>query len=155
MSVDVKLPSLMYFVLFSNKTAFFKLQDIFPECFIYREDSPQLEPCICLRENVCHVNKNCMSTLAQRVYALFEEVCTQSDVILLYFKKRNFNCLGAAVFYRNMGSIEPRTITMNPYAWKMIKSRGSIFQFDPSQDFFSTGGESGLVEGSEDFLEKV
>lgn len=134
----VDLPKILYFVVFSSKTAFFKLEDIFPECFFYREDSPQIEPLICLREeNSCTVGKNCMDVLAKRLYVLFEEVCLNSDLIILYFKKRNVPGLGAGVFDSEFEN--PKVITMNPHGWNMIKSRGNIYQFDPSQDFFLTG----------------
>lgn len=134
----VQLPKIMYFVVFSSKTSFFKLQDIFPECFFYRDQSPQIEPLICLREpNSCTVGKNCMDVLARRLHVLFEEVCLDADMIVLYYRKRNIEGLGAGVFDRAWEN--PRTITMNPSAWNMVKSRGNIYQFDPTQDFFLSG----------------
>jgi hypothetical protein len=134
----VQLPSILYFVVFSSKTAFFKLENIFPECFLYREQSPQIEPLICLREeNSCTVGKNCMDVLAKRLYVLFGEVCLNADLIILYYKKRNILGLGAGVFDRQFQN--PQTITMNPSAWNLVKSRGTIYQFDPSQDFFLSG----------------
>ena len=149
----VNLPSILYFVVFSSKTAFFKLQDIFPECFFYRDQSPQIEPLICMREeNSCHAGRSCMEVLAKRTYVLFEEVCLDSDIIILYFRKRNVQGLGAGVFDREFQN--PRVITMNPSAWNMVKSRGNIYQFDPSQDFFFSGVSAPpkKVEKSEDQL---
>lgn len=135
---------IMYFVVFSSKTAFFRLVDIFPECGLYQEKSPQLEPMVCLTENVCHVGHSCMDKLARRVHAIFEEVVPSADLLLLYYRKRNYDGLGASIFYRDMSN--PRNITMNPYAWERIKRRGKIFEFDPSVDFFLTGGDSHIGE---------
>jgi hypothetical protein len=135
---EVQLPTILYFVVFSSKTAFFKLQDIFPECFFYRDQSPQIEPLVCMREdNACTVGKNCMDVLAKRVYILFEEVCLDADVVILYYRKRNIQGMGAGVFDREFKN--PRIITMNPSGWNMVKRRGNIYQFDPSQDFFLSG----------------
>lgn len=147
----IDLPRIMYFVSFSSKTSFFRLKDIYPECFFYRDDSPQIEPLVCLREdNACTVGKSCMEVLAKRLYVLFEEVCPQSDMILLYYKKRNFVGIGAGVFDRRFEN--PRTITMNPSAWELIKGRGIVYQFDPSRDFFLSGSMAPLeeVKNSED-----
>lgn len=149
----VTLPSLMYFVVFSTKTAFFKFDDIFPECSFYRKDSPQIEPLMCLQfDNCCTVGKNCMEVLCRRLYVMFEEVCTQSDLAILYFKKRNFEGLGAGVFWADLE--RARVITMNPTAWERVKARGNVYQFDPNQDFFLTGSSAPPeeVEETEDQL---
>lgn len=127
--------SIMYFLNLSNRTAFFKLQDIFPECFLHREKAPQAEPMICLRDS-CPVNHNCMEILAKRLHALFD-LLPGVDLILLYSKKRNIEGLGTGVFWRDMQ--EPRVITMNPGAWKRIKLRGAVYQFQPGSSFFLSG----------------
>jgi hypothetical protein len=134
----VQLPSIMYFMVFSSKTSFFKLQDIFPECFHYREDSPNIEPLACLVEDMgCTVGRNCMETLCKRLYVLFAEICTSSDLILLYFRKRNYTGLGSGVFWPNLE--DAKVITMNPTAWERLKNSGNVYRFDPSRDFFLTG----------------
>lgn len=131
-------PSIMYFVVFSTKSSFFKLQDIFPECFLHREHAPQIDPLKCLLEdNACHVNHNCMEVLAKRVHILFQEVLPSVEVIVLYFKKRGSQSYGAGLFWRDMR--EPRAITMNPFAWSRVKQRGSIYTFSPNQSFFLNG----------------
>lgn len=136
--LNVTLPAILYFVVFSSKTAFFKLQDIFPECFLYREASPQIEPLVCLQENnACTVGKSCMETLCKRLYVLFQEVCAGCDLIILYYKKRNYDGIGAGVFWSNLEQV--RVINVNPFAWARIKRHGNIYQFDPSQEFFLTG----------------
>jgi len=122
-----------YFVVLSSNSAFFKLQDILPECFLYREQSPRLEALVCLRENACHVGHNCMETLVQRARALFEELLPTVSVLVLYFRKLDGG-YRAGLFWRDMR--EPRVITMNPYAWERVKARGKIFQFLPSESFF-------------------
>ena len=95
----VQLPSIMYFVVFSSKTAFFKFEDIFPECFHYRDQHPQIEPLVCMREDyACTVGKGCLDTLAKRIFILFEEVCANADLIILYYRKRNVQGLGAGLF---------------------------------------------------------
>ena len=132
------LNQIMYFVVFSSKTAFFKFEDIFPECFLYREKTPQIEPLMCLEEdNACHVGKNCMEMLAKRLLVLFKEVINNSDLMVLYFKKRGIQGIGAGVFWKDFRS--PRTITVNPFAWDKIKSTGKIFQFMPESEFFIFG----------------
>jgi hypothetical protein len=138
--------NIMYFVVFSSKTAFMKLQDTFPECFLYRENSPQIEPLVCLREeHSCHVGHNCMEILCKRVHVLFHEILTGTQILVLYYKKRNTNGLGASVFWKE-GNREPRIITMNPYAWNRIKQRGSVFQFTASPEFYLSGTSSEPVE---------
>lgn len=132
------LPSVMYFVVFSTKTAFFKLQDIFPECFFYREQSPQIDPLLCLQEDhACHVGHNCMEVIAKRIHTMFEEVVKGVNVIVLYYRKQTSKGYGAALFWRDMR--EPRVITMNPFAWSRVKNRGTIYQFAPSSSFYMSG----------------
>lgn len=129
---------MMYFLLMSQRTAFFKLEDLFPECFLYREKHPQIEPAICIAEDAaCTVGKNCMETLAKRLKVLFDELLVDTDLILLYYRKRNLPGIGAAIFWRSFE--EPRLITVNPTAWEKIKKRGSVYQFTPGPSFFLTG----------------
>lgn len=131
------LPPIMYFVVLSSKSAFFKLQDIFPECLLYREHSPQIDPMMCLAEdNACTMGRNCMETLAKRVNLLFQEMLTGVGVVVLYFKRREAG-YGAGIFWRDMR--EPRVIIMNPFAWSRVKSRGNIYQFTPASSFFLSG----------------
>jgi len=127
----------IYFVTFCEKTSFFKLQDIFPECFLHREEVPQVEPLICVRNDSCPVNHNCMEALAKRIYILFKEVLPTSRMIVLYFKKRNIPGIGGCIFWRSMD--EPRLITVNPFAWAKVKRRGTIYEFSPGPSFFLTG----------------
>ena len=127
----------IYFVTFCEKTSFFKLQDIFPECFLNREPVPDVEPLICVREDSCPTNHNCMETLAKRVHILFEEVLPGSKMIVLYFKKRNIPGIGGCIFWRTMA--EPRVITVNPFAWNKVKQRGTVYEFSPGPSFFLTG----------------
>jgi hypothetical protein len=130
--------NIMYFVVFSSKTAFFKLQDIFPECFLYREHAQQIDPLKCLLEdNACHVNHNCMEALAKRIHVLFQEVLPSVDMVITYFKKRGDRSYGAGLFWRDMR--EPQAITMNPFAWKRVKHRGSVYTFSPNVSFFLSG----------------
>lgn len=133
----------MNFVLFCQKTAFFKLDDVFKECSFYLEKAPHAEPLVCLQHD-CHVGHSCMSTLAKRIHVLFQEIVTRSNLIVLYYKKRNVSGIGAALFWEDMR--EPRIITINPSAWRMIKRRGMIYQFDPAPDFYLTGGSAAPPE---------
>lgn len=132
---------MMYFLLMSRKTALFKFNDLFPECALYIEKHPQIEPTMCLRETAaCTVGHNCMETLAKRIKVLFEEVLDGVDLLILYFKKRNMPGMGAAVFWRDFR--EPRVITMNQGAWNKIKERGWVYQFTPGSSFFLSGQAS-------------
>jgi hypothetical protein len=138
--MSVEIPSIMYFVVFSSKTAFFKLDDIFPECLFYRDKSPQIEPLACLQEdNACTEGRHCMETLSKRIFVMFEEVC-DCDLLILYFKKRNYQGLGAGVFWKDMR--EPRIITMNPSAWSRIKMHGNVYRFNPGHEFFLSGSSA-------------
>lgn len=126
----------IFFLTFCEQTAFFKLEDIFPECFFHRKDN-QVEPMFCMQGN-CPVNKNCMQALSQRVYVLFEEVLPRADLLILYYRKRNLpHSIGGTLFWRDMR--EPRNITINPYGWTNIKRRGQVYQFHPPVSFFITG----------------
>lgn len=137
----------IYFVLFCGKTAFFKLQDLFPECFLHREKVPLAEPMTCILNDSCPVNHNCMETLAKRIFVMFEEVLPAAKMIVLYYKKRNIPGLGGTIFWRSMK--EPRVITMNPFAWNRVKQRGEVYEFTPSPSFFLTGNTK-----SPKFIEK-
>jgi hypothetical protein len=129
-------PQIMYFLEVTGKSAFFKLQDIFPECFLYRDQSPRVEPLLCLKEDVCHVGKGCMDTLAKRIKVLFD-LLPKADLILLYYKKRNVPGMGAGVFWRDFSA--PRVITLNLKAWERLKLRGSVYQLQPEDGFFLSG----------------
>ena len=124
------------FLTFCDKTVFIKLQDVFPECFLYREEMPRAEPLMCL-SSTCPGNHACMETLAKRVFVLFREVMPYAHLIVLYYRRRNTNSLGAGLFWSDMR--EPRDITMNPFAWEMIKARGLVYEFHPGPNFFLTG----------------
>jgi hypothetical protein len=128
----------IYFLVLNQKTAMFKLEDLFPECSLYREQSPRAEPLVCLAEdNACTVGHNCMESLVRRLKLVFEELLPQAQLILLYFRKRNVPGLGAGVFWRDFR--EPRVFTVNPRAWERVKRRGVVFQFVPGESFFLTG----------------
>jgi len=129
--------NLRYFVVLSSKSAFFKFNDVFPECSLYQENTPRLEPLVCLRENVCHVGHGCMDTLVKRVQALFGELLPSVSVLVLYFRKRNLPGYGAGIFWRDLR--EPRVIIMNSYAWERVKIRGKVFQFTPNESFYLSG----------------
>jgi hypothetical protein len=78
-----------------------------------------------------------MDTLVKRLHVLFEEVLTDTEMVILYYKKRNVPGMGAGVFWRDLENF--RIITMNPTGWEMIKNRGMVYQFDPSPQFFLSG----------------
>lgn len=128
---------IFYFLVLSSKTAMFKLDDLFPECRLYREKAPQAEPLICIRDDSCPVNHGCMASLVRRIKMLFEEIVPQAELIILYFRKRNVPGLGAGVFWKDFR--EPRVITVNQQAWERVKFRGTTFQFLPSESFFLSG----------------
>jgi len=130
-------PPWFYFVLFCKKTAFFKLEDIFPECFFNRDQHPQAEPMLCMSSDSCPGNKNCMETLAKRVWTLFADVLPEVKLIILYYRKRNLPGIGGTLFWRSMK--EPRNLTINPSAWARVKSRGFVYQLGPSPSFWLTG----------------
>ena len=136
----------IYFLTFCEQTAFFKLQDIFPECFFHREGTP-IEPMFCMTGD-CPVNHNCMEMLSKRVYVLFQEVLGNVELLIFYYRKRCApESIGATLFWRDMR--EPRNITVNPWAWQRIKARGVVFQFSPPPLFFVTGRTAAPQESSQ------
>jgi len=126
----------MYFLTFCEKTSFFKLEDIFPECFINREKSSHLQSMTCL-DSVCPENKNCMEMLSKRIYILFNEVLPNAELTILYFKMLGSSRIGGSIFWKNMS--EPRNIVINPSAWQRIKAYGIIYEFTPNPVFWMTG----------------
>ena len=129
----------LYFLLLCNHTAFFKLDSVFPECYLYRDQMPRTDPLMCLH-STCPANHSCMETVAKRLFVLFNEVMPQVELIILYFRKQTTLGLGAGLFWKNMQ--EPRFITMNPSAWDLVKSRGFVFEFQPGASFFLSGAAS-------------
>ena len=130
----MKQPEITYFLTLAEKTAFFKLNDIFLECSLYREASPNIPPLICLRENSCTVGRNCMESLVPRIHKLFDILDRNIKLILLYYRYPNSERLGAGVFWKDL--TEPRSIILNPHGWRLIKSRSEIFKFIPEKDFY-------------------
>jgi len=126
----------IFFLVFCDQTIFFKLDSIFPECYLYREQMPRTDPLMCLY-SACPANKNCMETLAKRIFVLFQEVIPQADLIILYYRKQCSSGLGAGLFWKDMS--EPRYIIMNPSAWDMIKQRGYVFEFHAGSSFYLSG----------------
>ena len=139
------------FLLFCSKTAFFKLDSLFPECKLYREQMPRTDSLMCLGSS-CPGNHNCMETLAKRIFVLFKEIIPQVKLIVLYFRKQGSTSIGAGLFWSDMR--EPRLITINPSAWEMIKYRGLLYEFTPSPQFFLTGN-SAISAQPEDNTKKV
>lgn len=126
----------IFFLTFCERTAFFKLEDIFPECFFHRKNN-YTEPMYCMTGD-CPVNHNCMEALSKRVFVLFQEILPQAKLMVLYYRKRNTpSSIGGTLFWRDMS--EPRNITINPYGWARIKQRGNVYQFHPPTSFFITG----------------
>lgn len=140
--------SIQYFLVLSSKTAFFKLDNIFPECALYRDQSPRIEPLICLAEDMaCTVGHACMDTAVRRLKMLFSEIVPTAELILLYYRKRCVPGIGAGVFWKDFR--EPRIITVNPKSWERVKFRGVAFQFSPSESFFLSGQSEKPQESQE------
>lgn len=136
-----------YFVSLNRKTVFFKLQDIFPECFVHRDQSPNVEPMLCL-SGTCPENHNCMETLAKRIFVLFQEVLPAAQLIILYYRKRNLNGIGGSLFWRDMRA--PRNISINPWGWESAKRRSLVYQFKPGPYFYLTGSAPPPEETSDE-----
>jgi len=128
-------PNIAYILVLSDKTAFFKLKDVFPECFLYREKSPRVKALVCLKEDLaCHCGHRCIDVLVHRVTALFDMLPKTISLILLYFKNDHMERIEAGVFWRDFR--EPRVITVNPSAWKYCKGRGDVLTFHPTDKFY-------------------
>ena len=66
------------------RTAFIHLKYLYPECSLLIEHAEQLYPLKCLR-GPCHRNKNCMDILVKRVKYFFDEVATDTGMLVAYY----------------------------------------------------------------------
>lgn len=113
---------------------FLKLKDLFPECMFQIEDAPQLFPFICLRQESCPRNHNCMGKLVKRLEAVLE-VWKDVDLVFLYFSWPDMpGSQRAGVFWRDMR--EPRYITFNRSSWEKMKAVGTIFRWHLDDSVF-------------------
>lgn len=109
-----------------SKTIFAKLKDVYQECEVLIDGSPQLYPLRCLVDH-CPKNANCMETLAKRVNCIFEAF-PEAQLLLLYFSYHDRQgSIRAGVFWRDMR--EPRYITLNRTGWQKMKEMGVVYEW--------------------------
>jgi len=124
----------VYYFRFQYKTAFIKLDYLFPECSLLIEGKEQLHPLKCL-EGTCHANANCMEGLAKRVHYFFDNVATDAELVIAYFKYHDrAKSLRAGIFHRTME--EPRVMTLNPWGFRKFQKEGETFKWIPPAEFY-------------------
>lgn len=117
----------MYLLSVHDTTLFAKFEDVYPECFFYIDDEPQLHPLICYL-GPCHRAQNCQEKIAKRVLVIFEAF-PEAQLLLLYFTYRDKpGSYRAGVYWRDMR--EPRYITFNRAAWEKMKEVGELYEWD-------------------------
>ena len=124
----------IFYFRFQHKTAFIKLEHLFPECFFLIEGKEQLYPVKCL-EGPCTANANCMEGLAKRVHYFFEKVAIDAEMLVAYFKYADRpKSIRAAFFWRNMD--EPIVRIINPWAFKKFQRESEVFKWLPPEEFY-------------------
>lgn len=127
----------IYYFRFQHKTAFVKLEYLFPECFILIEGKEKLHPLKCL-EGMCSANANCMEGLAKRVHYFFDNVVLDAELIIAYFKYPDRpQSIRAGIFHRDME--EPRITVLNPWAFKKFQKEGDTYKWVPPEEFYQLG----------------
>lgn len=134
----------IFYFIFQDKTAFFHLKYVYPECFIHIKESPQLYPLKCFMEDACPPGANCGEILVRRIHYLFENVVPSAEMIITYFKYHDRpNSIRGAVFHRDL---EPPTVSvLNPYAFRKFQREGTTYQWMPRDEYLFMGGSKGLV----------
>lgn len=127
-----------YGLVVCEKTLFFKLDELYPECNFLIEDEPKLHPLICL-VGTCHRNSNCMEKLVNRLKWLFDQF-PKVELILLYFKYRDrLQSIRAGVFNKEFD--EPRLIVMNQGGWSKMKELGIVYELHLPDSLFLSSPE--------------
>ena len=116
----------MYVIEVNGKTILAKFTDMYPECEFLISDQEQLHPLICLKSH-CHRAANCMEKLVKRVKHLFDAF-PKAELLILYFRYKNDPGIKGGVFWKDLS--EPRLIPVNSFAWKKIKSLGTVYTWD-------------------------
>ncbi len=132
MSEAIQDSKLGYTFIVSDKTAFIKLDTLYPECFFYIKDEPQLFPLICLVGD-CHRSQNCMEKLVYRLKYIFDTFPTL-DLIVLYFKYRDSKSIRMGEFWKDFR--EPKYSIMNPSAFNKFKEIGVVYSFPMPDSLF-------------------
>lgn len=136
----------IYYFRFKHKTAFVKLQYLFPECMVLIEGKDQLYPLKCLADS-CPANANCMEGLAKRIHYFFEHAAVGAEYLVTYFKHPDRpNSIRAGIFDRDLKN--PRVMVVNPYAFKKFQTRGEVFKWIPPHEFYLLNSvmTSGLIK---------
>jgi hypothetical protein len=147
------MSELVYYFTYA-KTAFMPFRVLYPECLVLIEDEPRLFPLICMpgpEHGPCHRNKNCASTLAHRVNYLFENVVIDCDALIAYFKYRDRpKRIRAGLFTKNLST--PRVLTVNPYAFKRIQKKSTIYSWSIPSEYLLMRDKSPTIISPESLV---
>lgn len=126
----------MYILEVNNKTIFARLKDVYPECEVLINGSPQLYPLRCLADH-CPKNANCMEKLVHRVKFLFDTF-PNAQLLVLYFafpdRPGSIRC---GIFWSDFS--EPYFRTINRASWELFKKKGTVYEWEMPQSLFLTG----------------
>ena len=116
----------MFLLEIREKTLFARVKDIFPECEVLINGSPQLYPLRCLVDH-CPKNANCMEKLVHRVKYIFDTF-EKAELLILYFaypdRPGSIRC---GVFWKDFRPPYYRTI--NRTSWELFKKNGTVYSW--------------------------
>jgi hypothetical protein len=154
----------------TGRTLYCRQRDLFPECSVYIQDSPQLHPFLCFRDH-CHVGRGCFDTLARRVVALYDAVSPRfprAKSLIVYFRFPNRQAPREMKSYLGIGGAwidctwarPPRLINprhgyvLNPGGWKRLVELGTdvtrgggLWEWTPLASLWQTGQAPTLIHG--------
>lgn len=132
------------FFTFQERSVFMPLRYIYPECMQLIDQSDQLYPLFCLRNDHCPKNQGCMDVLARRLDYLFTQVVPAAKMIVAYFKYRdNPDSIRAGIFMRDMK--EPRLITLNRSAFVKFQREGVMYSWFPTEEYIKISPTPNII----------
>lgn len=126
-----------------RRTAFMKLDFVYPECKVLLDRNDKLYPLQCLRTS-CPKNQACMDVLARRVKYLFDNVVPSAGLLILYYTWIDHpSKIRAGVFFPDFR--EPRQITCRRAMFTRYKNEGDVFAWEPTKEFYLLGSERNII----------
>ncbi len=130
------------YLVYQQKTVFIPLRYVYPECSILIAPHPRVPPLLCLKSD-CPANRNCMETLAKRVFYFFEQVEPAATLMVAYFKHPDRpNSIRAGIFDKELEN--PRVSTLNVSAFKKFCTEGDTKYWTPTTEYLNIQGAVSL-----------
>jgi len=89
-----------------------------------------------------------MDILVRRLHYLFDNVMKDTELVLAYFKYSDTKSLRAGVFFKDT-KILPRVIVVNPYGFKKLQNEGTVYQWQPTNDYINIAPTSNIIPSSQ------